>query len=99
MTYAIEAREDTNKTNMMLRVVEMLVLRTIAGKTRRDHVTNTDITSQCDVQDLVRWGTQRRGEWYNHISENNTEACPESTDHLEEEEVTALNTELVSFVS
>ncbi|XP_060528303.1 uncharacterized protein LOC132703194 [Cylas formicarius] len=37
MAYAIETREDTNKTKRMLHVAEMRVLRSIAGKTRRDH--------------------------------------------------------------
>lgn len=67
MTYAIEAREDTNKTKSMLRVAEMKVLRAITGKTRRDHVRNTDIREQCGVQDIVRWGRQRRREWYDHV--------------------------------
>ncbi|XP_060525304.1 uncharacterized protein LOC132701439 [Cylas formicarius] len=67
MTYAIETREDTNKTKRLLLVAEMKVPRSIASKTRRDHVRKIDIREQCDVQDIVRWGRQRRRQWYNHV--------------------------------
>ncbi|XP_060533783.1 uncharacterized protein LOC132706454 [Cylas formicarius] len=73
MTYAIETREDTNKTKRMLRVGEMRVLRSIAGKTRRDHVRNTDIREQCDVQDI---GRQRRRQWYNHVKRMGEDRLP-----------------------
>lgn len=67
MTYGIEAREDTNKTKSMLRVAEMKILRTIVGKTRRDRVRNTEVREQCEVQDVVRWGRQRRRQWHDHV--------------------------------
>jgi len=60
MTYAIETREETNKTQRMLRVVEMKKLRTIMGKTRIDGIRNTNIREQFGVQDIVRWGRQRK---------------------------------------
>lgn len=67
MTYGTEVREDTNKTKQMLRVAEMKTLRTIVGKTRRDRVRNTDVREQCGIQDIVRWGRQRKRQWYNHV--------------------------------
>lgn len=67
MTYGIETREETNKTKSMLRVAEMKTLRTIMGKTRRDRIKNTDIREQCEVQDIVRWGRQRKRGWYAHV--------------------------------
>jgi len=47
------------KKKRILRVVEMSVLRRIVGKTRRDHVRNTDIPY---LQDVVSWERQRRRE-------------------------------------
>ncbi|XP_056639353.1 uncharacterized protein LOC130446869 [Diorhabda sublineata] len=67
ITYGTEVREDTNKTKKMLRVAEMKTLRTIVDKTRRDRVRNTDIKEQCGIQDTVRWGNQRKRQWYNHV--------------------------------
>ncbi|XP_044760224.1 uncharacterized protein LOC123317680 [Coccinella septempunctata] len=67
MTYGTEVREDTVKTKHMLRVAEMKTLRTIVGKTKRDRVRNTDIREQCGIQDIVRWGRQRKRQWYNHV--------------------------------
>lgn len=37
------------------------------GKTRRDRVRNKDIRKQCGKQDIVRWGTKRKRQWYNHF--------------------------------
>ncbi|XP_056646891.1 uncharacterized protein LOC130451715 [Diorhabda sublineata] len=68
MTYGTEVREDTNNTKQMLRVAEMKTLRTIVGKTRRDRVRNTQMSKwQCGIQDIVRWGRQRKRQWYNHV--------------------------------
>ena len=67
MTYGIEAREETTKTKSMLRVAEMRNLRTIIGKTRRDRIRNTDIRQQCGIQDVIRWGRQRKRQWYAHV--------------------------------
>ncbi|XP_060534516.1 uncharacterized protein LOC132706935 [Cylas formicarius] len=67
MTYGTEVREDTNKMKQMLRVAEMKTLRTILGKTRRDRVRNTDVREQCGIQDIVRWGRQRKRQWCNHV--------------------------------
>jgi len=67
MTYGIETIEETNKTKIMLRVAEMKTLRTIMGKTRIYRIRNTDIREQCGVQDIVRWGRQRKRYWYAHV--------------------------------
>jgi len=45
----------------------MKTLRTIMGKTRIDRIRNTDIREQCEVQDIVRWGRQRKRYWYAHV--------------------------------
>ena len=76
MTYGIEVREDTHKTKQMLRVAEMKTLRTIVGKTRRDRVRNTNIREQCKIQDIVRWGRQRKRMWYNHVRRMNENRLP-----------------------
>jgi len=52
MTYGIETREEINKTKRMLRV---------------DRIRNTDIREECGVQDIVRWGRQRKRYWYAHV--------------------------------
>ncbi|XP_056633386.1 uncharacterized protein LOC130442984 [Diorhabda sublineata] len=67
MTYGTEVREDTNMMKQMLRVAEMKTLRSIVEKTRRDRVRNTDVKEQCGIQDIVRWGRQRKRQWYNHV--------------------------------
>jgi len=69
MTYGIETREVPNKTKRMLRVAEMKTLRTVMGKTRIDRIRNTDIREQYGVQDIVRWGSQRKRYWYAHVRE------------------------------
>jgi len=45
----------------------MKTLRTIKGKTRIDRIRNTDIREQCGVQDIIRWGRQRKGYWNAHM--------------------------------
>ena len=67
MTYGTEVREDTNKTKHMLRVVEMKTLRTMVKKIRGDRVRNTYIREQCGIQDIARWGKQKKRKWYNHV--------------------------------
>ncbi|XP_056648796.1 uncharacterized protein LOC130453197 [Diorhabda sublineata] len=67
MTYGIETREETNKTKSVFRVAEMKTPRTIVGKTRVDRIRNTDIMEQCGVQDIVRWGRERKRYWYAHV--------------------------------
>jgi len=67
MTFGIETRKETNKTKRMLRVAEMKTLRTIMGKRRIDQIRNTSIREQCGVQDIVRWGRQRKRYWYDHV--------------------------------
>lgn len=68
LTYAIETRGETAETKRMLRTTEMKTLRTIAGKTLRDRIPNTEIREMCEVQDVVRWGRQRRRGWNQHIN-------------------------------
>ncbi|XP_057667260.1 uncharacterized protein LOC130900578 [Diorhabda carinulata] len=71
MTYGTEVREATNKTKQMLKVAEMKTLRSIVGKTRRDRIRNTDVKEQCGIQDIVRWGRQRKRKQPRNILENN----------------------------
>ena len=60
LTYAGETRADTSKTKSMLRIIEIKILRNIAGCTLRDRIKNTNIREFCNVQDVVRWVRQRR---------------------------------------
>jgi len=60
MTYGIVTKEETNITKRMLRVAEMETLRTTMGKTRIDRIRNIDVREQCGVQNIVRWGRQRK---------------------------------------
>lgn len=45
----------------------MKTLRTLVGKTREDKVRNTDIKEQSGIQDIVKWGRQRKRQGYNHV--------------------------------
>ncbi|KYQ46837.1 hypothetical protein ALC60_14128, partial [Trachymyrmex zeteki] len=54
-----------------LRTSEMKILRSTVGKTRRDRVRNDNIRQQCNIQDIVRWGRERRRNWNQHISRMN----------------------------
>jgi hypothetical protein len=67
MTYGIESRADTVRTKNLLRTSEMKTLRNISGKTLRDRVRNTEIRRICEVEDVVRWGRQRRRFWNDHV--------------------------------
>ncbi|XP_056641560.1 uncharacterized protein LOC130448295 [Diorhabda sublineata] len=68
LTYALETRADTKKTKQTLRTTEMKTLRCIIGKTRRDYVRNEDIRQQCIIQEIVRWGRERRRNWNQHVA-------------------------------
>jgi len=75
MTYGIETREKPNKTKRMLRVAEIKTL-TIMGKTRIARIRNTDIRKQCGVEDIIRWGRQRKRYWYAHVRRMEEERAP-----------------------
>ena len=76
MMYGTEVRSDTNKMKSMLWLDETKTLRTIVGKTKRDRVRNTDIREQCEIQDIVRWGKQRRRQWYDHVRQMDKSRLP-----------------------
>lgn len=76
LTYGIESRADTVKTKSMLRTTEMKTLRAIAGKTLRDRVRNTAIREICEVEDVVRWGRQRRRYWHQHVERMSSNRIP-----------------------
>ena len=76
VTYSTQVRKDTNKTKCMLSVAEMKILRTIVEKTRRGRVRNTDIREHCGIQDMVRWGRQRKRQWYDHIRRMDEKRLP-----------------------
>ena len=67
MTYATETRAETAATKQLLRTTEMKTLRSIVGKTLRDRVKSSDIRSQCDIQDVVRWSRTRRRAWSDDV--------------------------------
>ncbi|XP_044760249.1 uncharacterized protein LOC123317707 [Coccinella septempunctata] len=68
MTYSIETRADTAEAKRILRTTEKKALRSIAGKTLLDRIPNSQIRELCKVQDVVRWGRQRRRDWNQHVS-------------------------------
>ncbi|XP_055385812.1 uncharacterized protein LOC129614885 [Condylostylus longicornis] len=68
MTYAVETRADTAKTEQILRRTEMKTLRQICGYTLRDKIRNEDIRSTCEIQDVVRWTRCRRRNWRDHVN-------------------------------
>jgi hypothetical protein len=76
MTYGIESRADTTITKNALRVSEMKTLRSIAGKTLRDRIRNTRVREICEVEDIVRWGRQRRRFWYAHVRRMDSSRLP-----------------------
>jgi hypothetical protein len=76
LTYGIETRADTVRTKSLLRTTEMKTLRKIAGKTLRDRVRNDKIREMCDVQDVVRWGRQRRRFWRDHVNRMDSQRLP-----------------------
>ncbi|KAK9871676.1 hypothetical protein WA026_014124 [Henosepilachna vigintioctopunctata] len=50
-----------------------------------DRIRNTDIRARCGIADIVRWGRQRRREWYAHVRRMHENILPrimmESTPH------------------
>ena len=76
MTYGMECRADTTITKSALRVSEMRTLRSIAGLTLRDRVRNVRVREICEVEDVVRWGRQRRRFWYAHVNRMGTSRLP-----------------------
>ncbi|KAK9887232.1 hypothetical protein WA026_021075 [Henosepilachna vigintioctopunctata] len=54
----------------------MKILRTILGKTRLGKIRNTDIRARCGIADIVRWGRQRRREWYAHVRRRHEHRLP-----------------------
>ncbi|KAK4875519.1 hypothetical protein RN001_011941 [Aquatica leii] len=45
----------------------MNILRTIAGKTRRDRVRNKHIREECGIGDVFRFVRGRRRKWNEHV--------------------------------
>lgn len=73
MTYGIETRADNQVTKNALRTAEMKILRNALGFTLRDRKRNEEIRNICGVQDIVRWGRNRRRLWNSHVDRMNEE--------------------------
>lgn len=68
LTYAAECRTDTARTTSISNAAEMLVLRRILKKTRRDRIRNDDIRETCGISPITRFVRNRRKEWNRHIN-------------------------------
>lgn len=71
MTYGIEVRKDTSKTKRILRTIEMKILEIMTRKTLRNQLRNQQTRNRCAVQDVVRWGRQRRRHWHERVKRMN----------------------------
>ncbi|XP_055380820.1 uncharacterized protein LOC129611625 [Condylostylus longicornis] len=67
ITYAIESRADTKKTENIMSAAEMATLRSITGYTRYDHKRNDEVREIWEIQDIVKWSRRRRKEWNQHV--------------------------------
>nr|XP_018910888.1 PREDICTED: uncharacterized protein LOC109039726 [Bemisia tabaci] len=67
LTFAAETRAETKRTKQQFRIVEMKVLRKIAGFQLWDHQTNESIRDACNVQDVAKWTRMRRKMWSEHV--------------------------------
>ena len=76
MTYGIETRAETTTTKRMARTLEMKTLRSIVGVTLRDRIRSSIIRDRCDIQDVIRWGRQRRRMWHEHVKRMNNQRLP-----------------------
>ncbi|XP_057652727.1 uncharacterized protein LOC130891782 [Diorhabda carinulata] len=63
LTYAIETRADNKRTKNIIRTTEMKHMRIY----KRDRKRNTDIRHECEVEDKVRCGRERRRAWNEHV--------------------------------
>lgn len=91
ITYALETRGDTKKTNAIATTTEMWILRNIIGFTTRDRNRNNEIRI-CNTQDVIKWNRKWRREWTRHNSRMRTTeltrkhatACKKEHDPLED---------------
>jgi len=68
LSYSIETRPDTRKTKQILRTNEMKILRNITNKRLTDRIRSQVIREECGVEDIVRWGRERRRKWRDHVN-------------------------------
>ena len=71
--YAAETRANSVKTKQLVKTTEMRVLRTIAGKTRRDRISNKRIREICGTNDVTKFIKHRRRAWSEHVSRTDLE--------------------------
>ena len=73
ISYAVETRADTTRTEQLLRSTEMKTLRSILGLTLWDKIRSKDIREECEIQDIVKWTKDRRRYWNEHVDRANAE--------------------------
>ena len=73
ISYAVETRADTTRTEQLLRSTEMKTLRSILGLTLWDKIRSKDIREECKIQDIVTWTKDRRRYWNEHVDRANAE--------------------------
>lgn len=67
LTCTAETQLGTSKTQRLLEMVEMRILR-IQGNMLRDRIRSDKIRWKCSVVDINKWILNRNREWNDHIS-------------------------------
>ena len=65
--YGMETLPATDKSENLLHVMEMKMLRWSLGKTRLDKVRNVDVRRQLGVRPITDKTRERRTRWYGHV--------------------------------
>ncbi|XP_056635477.1 uncharacterized protein LOC130444396 [Diorhabda sublineata] len=58
-----DLRSQINKTSALSRCLRDNLVQPVHA----DRVRNPDVKEQYGIQDIVRWGRQRKRQWYNHV--------------------------------
>ena len=62
ITYAVEARADTTRTDQLLKSTEMKTLRSKLGLTPWDKIRSENIREECEIEAIVE-RTKAPGRW------------------------------------
>ena len=76
LTYALETRIETTYSQQLLRTTEMKIIRVIRGKTLRDKIRSDQLRQLSGIQDIIKWGNVRRGEWGDHVDRMEENGLP-----------------------
>uniref|UniRef100_A0A8D8UV89 Endonuclease-reverse transcriptase n=1 Tax=Cacopsylla melanoneura TaxID=428564 RepID=A0A8D8UV89_9HEMI len=87
LTYGSETWTMRKKDINRMQAAEMKFLRSIAGKTRRDRVRNTDIRRTLKIECLEETMRNRRLRWFGHMKRMSSERLPRKMYEMEMEGV------------